>query len=112
MEMQVSDIDQVTKVALSGRLDSAGASQIEMRFTAVIVPKGQPAIVDLSEVSFLASLGVRLIISTARALLGKGRKLALYGANPTVMEIIETTALHEIVLVAGSEGEAIGMVKA
>jgi anti-anti-sigma factor len=112
MEMQVSDVGDVKKVALAGRLDTAGVSRIEARFNAAIVPSGKPAVVDLSEVAFLASLGIRLLIGTTRALGMKGGKLALYGANPAVMEIIETTSLHEIVPVAPTEAEAIALVLA
>jgi anti-anti-sigma regulatory factor len=42
----------------------------------------------------------------------KGGKMALYGANPAVMEIIETAALDEIVPVAPTEAEAIALVLA
>jgi anti-sigma B factor antagonist len=110
MELMISELDDVTKVALQGRLDTAGVTRIESRFTAVIVPKGKPAVIDLSGVAFLASLGVRMLISTARALQNRGGKLAIFGATPAVMEIIEITSLHEIVPVAITEAEAIGMV--
>ena len=112
MEMQTSNVGDVTKVLLTGRLDTAGVSRIERGFAAEIVPLGKPAIVDLSQIAFLASLGVRMLISTARALSGKGGKLALYGANAAVMEIIETTSLDEIVAVARTEAEAIALVTA
>lgn len=110
MEMQTSRVGDVTKVLLTGRLDTAGVSRIERTFAAEIVPLGRAAIVDLSEVAFLASLGVRMLISTTRALAGKGGKLALYGANAAVTEIIETTSLDEIVAVATTEAEAIALV--
>jgi anti-anti-sigma factor len=112
MELEISDLEDVTKVSLQGRLDTAGVSQIESRFAAVIVPKGKPAVVDLSGVAFLASLGVRMLISTSRALAGRGAKLAIFGANAAVMEIIEITSLHEIVAVAGTEAEAVDLVTA
>jgi anti-anti-sigma factor len=111
MELTVSEVDQVTKVALAGRLDTAGVNHIESRFSDTIVPPGRHAVVDLSEVGFMASLGIRMLISTTRALSNKGGRIALYGANPMVMEIIETTSLNEIVPVAASEGEAIALVK-
>lgn len=110
MDMQISDVGDVKKVALAGRLDTAGVSRIEARFTAVVVPSGKPAVIDLSEVVFLASLGIRLLISTTRALGQRGGKLALFGANPAVMEVIETTSLNEIVPVATTEAEAIALV--
>lgn len=112
MDMQITQIDDVTKVALAGRLDTAGTARIETRFTAVIVPPGQPAVIDLSEVQFLASLGVRMLLSTARALSGKGGRMALFGATDPVMDIIETTALNDLIPVVGSEAEALALVKA
>ena len=107
MEMQTSSVGEVTKVMLTGRLDSAGVTSIERTFAAEIVPLGKPAIVDLSQIAFLASLGVRMLISTARALSGKGAKLVLYGANSAVTEIIETTSLNDIVPLAITEAEAL-----
>src|SRR5579872_112258 len=90
MEMRLSEAGGVKKVSLSGRLDSAGVDVIETKFSANIVPAGENTIVDISEVAFLASLGVRMFIATTRALSWKGAKLVLYGATPPVMEIIET----------------------
>ncbi len=112
MEIETSTVDDVTKVSLTGRLDTTGVSRIETHFAGMILPQGKHAIVDLSQVAFLASLGVRMLISVTRALSLKGRKLALYGANEGVMEIIETTSLNEIVPVAATEAEAIALVKA
>ena len=44
-----------------------GADRIGLRFTAGVAGQRRNAIVDLSGVSFVASLGLRLFISTARA---------------------------------------------
>ncbi len=93
-------------VELDGRLDTAGVGAIETAFAAMTAAVGQPAIVDLTRVTFLASLGVRLFISTARAVDRKGHKLVLFGATPAVTEIIETMGLEEIVPVVATQAEA------
>jgi anti-anti-sigma factor len=111
MDMQVGEVGEVMRVALSGRLDTAGAGAIEPRFAAAVVANGRATLVDMTEVAFLASLGVRMIISTARSLAFRGGRMVLYGATPPVMEIIETTLLHEIVPVAATEAEALELVK-
>jgi len=112
MDMQFSDVGGVTKAVLGGRLDSLSVGSVETNFIANIVPKEQPAVVDLTGVSFIASLGIRMLLGTARALDRYGAKLALYGANDEVMEIIETTALTEIIPVVGTEDEAVAAVTA
>ena len=112
MQIKFDQVEGFNKVALVGRMDTAGVGAVELRFAAGIVPQGRSTMVDLTEVEFLASLGVRMLISTARALSGKGGKLALYGANAAVTEIIETTSLNDIVPVAVTEAEAIALVTA
>ena len=83
---------------------------IETRFGAAIVPAGKNTVVDLSQVTFLASMGIRMLIATNRSLSRKGGKFALYGATPAVREVIDTVALTELIPLADSEVEAIGMV--
>ena len=112
MEMQFSDVGGVTRATLNGRMDSLSVGQAETSFIAHIVPKEQPAVIDLTNVSFIASLGIRMLLGTARALDRYGVKLALYGAQDDVMEIIETTALTEIIPVVGTEDEAVAAVTA
>jgi anti-anti-sigma factor len=110
MEMRHDNVGEVRRVVLTGRLDTAGVDVVETRFGAAIVPNGKNTIVDLSEVTFLASMGIRMLISTTRALSRKGGKLVMYGAGPGVRDVIETTALTEIIPLAGNESEALGLV--
>ena len=112
MDMQFSDVGGVTRAVLDGRLDSLSVGSVETNFIANIVPKEQPAVIDMTGVSFIASLGIRMLLGTARALDRYGAKLALFGANDEVMEIIETTALTEIIPVVGTEDEAVAAVTA
>lgn len=110
MDIEITDVDDVTKAVLMGRLDTTNVNRFETRFIDSLVPRGRPAIVDLGGVSFVASLGIRMLLSTARALSHQGKKLALYGANPLVADILETTALSDIIPVAATEAEAIALV--
>jgi anti-sigma B factor antagonist len=110
MEMRHDNVGEVRRIVLVGRLDTAGVDVVETRFGAAIVPNGKNTIVDLTEVTFLASMGIRMLISTTRALSRKGGKLVMYGAGPGVRDVIETAALTEIIPLAGNESEALGLV--
>jgi anti-anti-sigma factor len=110
MEMQHNDLGNVRRIVLAGRMDTAGVDLIETRFGASIVPAGRNTVVDISQVTFLASMGIRMLISTTRSLSRKGGKIALYGATPAVREVIDTVALTDIIPLADSEDEAIGLV--
>ena len=109
--MEVSGVnDKVTKVTLTGRLDTPGVEDIETRFVATLVPGGKSAIVDLSGVKFVASMGIRMFITVARSMRHRHAKLALYGPQPMVKETFESVALSEVIPIVGDQAEAIDIV--
>lgn len=106
--MTVSDLaGRATCVRLSGRLDAAGADQIGVRFSAVVASAGRPALIDLADVSFVASLGIRLLIATARSMASKGQPMVLFGAGELVRGVLDDVALDQIMPIVDTEAEAI-----
>lgn len=96
MEMQVSEIDAITIVALDGRFDIAGAQEVDLRFSALAgsVPK---LAVDMSQVTFLASMGVRTLMLCAKTMLRRGAVMAVFGAEENVEKVLRATGFDEIV---------------
>ncbi|MBX9715004.1 MAG: STAS domain-containing protein [Burkholderiaceae bacterium] len=108
MEMLVTEIDgPLTHIRLNGRLDSPGVDRIEIKFTAAVASRGHNVVVDLSGVDFLASMGIRMFIASARALHLKGAKMVLFGATEAVLSVLEHVALDQIIPIAATEAEAI-----
>jgi anti-sigma B factor antagonist len=112
MHVTMNELDGLRRVVLDGRLDTAGVGVVELSFTAMTVSAGKPVVVDLAAVSFLASLGVRMFIGTARSVAAKGNRLVFYNATPAVMEIIDTMGLAEIIDIAETEADAMALVQA
>jgi anti-sigma B factor antagonist len=112
MGVVITEVAGVTKAELSGRLDTASVGQVETSFISGIVPKAQNTVVDLSQVTFIASLGIRMLLSAARVLSRGNAKFVLYGANAAVMTVIETTALSDIIPVFVSEADAMAALTA
>jgi anti-anti-sigma factor len=98
MELKIirSD-DQATHVALIGKLDLAGVQQIEMKFITSVATRAKPAVVDLSETTYLASLGLRMLLSNARALIGKGAKMVLLNPSAAVLQVLQLGKLDAII---------------
>ena len=111
MQLQLKDAGHgILNVLLVGRLDTPGVDRIETQLTAHLVPRGARAMIDLSQVTFIGSGGIRMFITIARTLGRKGGKLVLYGAQPLVAQVLETTSLNEIVPVrsdASAAGDAV-----
>ncbi len=112
MEIRFGEVGGVGQVALIGRLDTTGVDQIEVRLSASVIQQGRNTVVDMSGVDYISSLGIRLLITTARSLSWKGAKLVAYGVRPAVLEIIETTAMNEIVPVVPTEADALALFRA
>ena len=111
MEFQVIDLGSANKLALQGRLDATGVAQIELKFTASVVPAAKHAIVDLSGVDFVSSMGIRLLIMTARSLRSKKARLVVFGARPLVKESLESVAIGNLVPFAESESDALSLLE-
>ena len=97
--------DDGVKIGLRGRLDTPGVGAIETRFATSAARRD--AVVDLSGVTFLASMGIRMLISAARSLKLSGHKLVLFGANALVNEVLENAGLAQIMLIAADENTAL-----
>lgn len=99
--------DEVNVVRLNGRLDSPGVDKVETRFIAAAVASNKHAAVDLAGVTFLASMGIRMLIASARSMQQKGRRLAVFGATEPVQSVLDSVALDQLVPVAADERQAL-----
>ena len=110
MQLEIIDVDaKCARLALSGRLDTPGVDSIETRFAASATTAGKHVIVDLSEVSILTSMGIRMLISTARAINNKKHRMVIVGARDVVSETLEHASLNEIIPVLPDESRALAM---
>lgn len=112
MQFEIDDTGAAAHVILQGRLDGAGAEEIELPFTASLGALGKPVMLDLSAVPFVGSLGIRLLLSVARVVQRKGQRLVIFGAQPAVAEVFETVVLSELVPVADDKAAATALLAA
>lgn len=87
----------VTQLVLTGRLDFDGAEAIEKDFAAAAAEHRALVVVDLSGVTFLSSIGMRLFIKSARAQKSRGGKLVLAAPQPLVRKVLETTGIDKVI---------------
>ncbi len=98
MELQYSEMeDEIRLIKLIGRLDISGVSEIENEFSERRAGEGPRVIVDLSEVDFLASIGIRLLTLQAKSIGGRGGRMVLLRPRPDVRAILDITGIPAIV---------------
>jgi anti-anti-sigma factor len=112
MRMTILDRgDDVTHVILSGRLDTTGTEEIGERFSAATAAREWPAIVDLSEIEFMASRGIGLLVTNGKKLMKAGRKLVLLNPRKLVESVLKTSKLEMILPIAHDLDEALQILR-
>jgi anti-sigma B factor antagonist len=96
--MQISTEEMtggITRVALEGRLDIAGAALVDLKMN-IIAGSSKKLLIDLENVSFLGSMGLRSIVLPARAVLGRGGKVVLFAPTEMVESVIKTSGIDSL----------------
>jgi anti-sigma B factor antagonist len=98
MDVQVQHLDGgIERINLAGRLDSASIKDVDLRLSALTAESKASILVDLSQVSFLASIGIRTLLTTARLLRQRGGKMALLNPQSLVEEVLKVTGIESII---------------
>lgn len=98
MQLQTQELTNgITKIDLAGRMDNAGVLGIDPQFSALTAIQKAAVIVDLSDVSFLASVGIRSLVTKARAIRQGGGKMVLLHPKPLVDEVLKAAGITTVI---------------
>ena len=101
MELQSHELESgILEISLAGRMDGAGAQQIDLRFTALTATRKSPILVDLSQVTFMASIGMHTLVSNAKAQRRRGGTMVLYQPTVEVEEVLKSAGIDTIITIA------------
>ena len=97
MQREIDLLDSGVKEAkLAGRLDLKGAEEISDQFTFQLASSKAPVLVNMAGVEFLASIGIRTLLSTARSLERRGGKLVLLQPTEFVKDVLTTAGVDQL----------------
>ncbi len=98
MELHFSELENnIRLIKLIGKLDIGGVGTIETKFNGYCAGEHPRVLVDLSDIEFLASVGIRLLMLTARSIFSRGGRIVLFGPPPDVKSILEITGIPAII---------------
>src|SRR5215469_1870776 len=96
MKMDVEPIATgAVKVILDGRLDITGAGVIDLQFSA-IAGSHRGVVVDLANVTFLASIGIRTLLLGAKAVQRRGGSFVLLNPVEEVERVLEVMGVTDL----------------
>lgn len=98
MEIHYTELNNgIRLIKLSGTLDIIGTGAIETKFAGYCSGENPRVVVDFSEVDFLASIGIRLLMLTAKSIVSRGGKMAIINPIPDVQSVLEITGIPVII---------------
>lgn len=89
--------ENVLTVALSGRLDTTTAPQLESELKASLEGV-QTLVLDFTELTYLSSAGLRVLLA-AQKIMNKQGSMRVKNVNETIQEIFEVTGFCDILTV-------------
>ena len=85
--MNSEQIDDVLVIELPSRLDAVGVAAIESKLAETVTAHKGKVLADMSQVTFVASLALRMLLTSLKAVQPLGGDLRLAGLQPQISEI-------------------------
>jgi anti-sigma B factor antagonist len=99
--------EDLRRIVISGRLDTPGTGLVASRLAELTAAPRKGLVVDLTAVSFLASLGMGVLITGAKAVKSRGGRMVLVvGENSAIMMSLKTTGIDQLIPVFRSVADA------
>ncbi len=93
MEIQITDHKRVSVVAVTGRVDGSTAAEFEAALNGVTDAGQFNIILDMSDVDFVSSAGLRVLVNTRKTVTSAGGKLVLAEPSEQVVETLDIAGL-------------------
>ena len=108
MSISFDDVgSDLRRIVISGRLDMPGTDSVAAQLAELTAAPKRAVVVDLSGLRFLASIGIRALITTAKAVQQrKGKMVLVVNEGSSVMMSLKATGVDELIPVFENAAEA------
>ena len=106
MQWSVVYESEAVIVELAGELDVANAAALSHALTTIVLERPSTVTVDLTQLTFMDSSGIRCLMGAANLALDGGCNLTVRHPNATIRRVFEVCGVDQILLHGASEGPA------
>jgi anti-anti-sigma factor len=93
MEIQIIDHKRVSVVSIIGRVDGSTAGEFETTLNELRESGKNNLVLDMSEVDFVSSAGLRVLVNTRKAVQSSGGSIVLASPSEQVIETLDIAGL-------------------
>ena len=89
-------------VTLNGRLDSITYADCEAKITSILIPATKSIVMDMSNLDYISSMGLRIVLKTRQIIESHGGKVFIVNMQPQIKKVLEiANLLRGMTLFAG-----------
>lgn len=107
LHIALEEIEHRVILRIDGRLDVASAPILEKKISSLMDEGHYQLILDFSQVDYLSSAGMRVLLSAKKKLKAKKGALILFSVTDDVGEIFKMAGFDKILHICHSEKEAL-----
>ena len=107
MELKIRKENEVVVASVKGRINAVTAPDFENQVLESIGGDEKFLIINLNELEYISSAGLRVILATAKKLKAKQGDILLAGLQGAVKEVFELSGFHSIFKIFDTEKEAL-----
>ncbi len=91
MKTTINEQDNLIVAVLEGELDTAAAQDVENALQPLFTADGRDILFDCSRLDYIASSGLRIMLSILKSAKATGRKVVLKDVNDDIKNVFKLT---------------------
>ncbi len=96
MNTNIEQLEDKYLVTLEGELDTAAAADVEKKLQPLYATNGKDVIIDCTGLEYIASSGLRILISILKGAKAGGSKVVLKNMNEDIKSVFKLTGFINI----------------
>ena len=107
MEVETERQGDTLIAKTDGRVDGANAREFQTALDAAIDDNEFSVVLDMEQLSYISSAGLRVILLTAKTLQGRNRKFAICALSESIREVFKISGFDKIISIHASRSDAL-----
>jgi anti-sigma B factor antagonist len=107
MQISTKDVGDVKVVQFQGTIDTNTSEEAKTHIDELLTQGARKILVDFSELEFLSSVGLRVLLGATKDLKAVGGGLRVCNLNETVQDIFDMSGFSTIIGVFKNESDAL-----
>ena len=107
MKITQNKNDDIMQLSISGRLDAVTAVEADKDFSKIIAEGHDNLLIDLTELDYISSAGLRVLLVVAKRIQQTNGKVVLCALTTNVKEVFEISGFSSIFNIFTTSDEAI-----